>query len=329
MFFIIAIDTEADNQWDHGRNLTVENIKYIPRFQKLCERYEITPTYLVTSEVCSDSFARDLFSRYLADNSAEIGAHLHPWTTPPFRDQSGYRENDAAHAYASELSYDLISAKINYITDQITTSFGRKPTSFRSGRFGFNDVVAQVLIENSFLVDSSVTPFVRWSKNMGITGGNGGPDFLNYSPFPQTIKKENGKIVEIPITILPTRFPLNISWRLTRYFFHIAYDNLFFRSIRRMRLTNQPVWARPFPRMTVQRFKELLLEAKRKGIPFINMMFHSSELMPGCSRYRLDSNSVEELYELLEGIFKLLRENEIESVTLTKAAQIYWGMDLA
>jgi len=49
-------------------------------------------------------------------------------------------------------------------------------------------------------------------------------------------------------------------------------------------------------------------------------MFHSSELMPGCSIYRTDEDSVEKLYELLEGFFIILCDREINSVTLTEAA---------
>ena len=51
------------------------------------------------------------------------------------------------------------------------------------------------------------------------------------------------------------------------------------------------------------------------------MMFHSSELMPGCSKYRPDGDSVEELYRLLNGFFKLLTTRGIASTTLTQAAQ--------
>ena len=51
MKFIITIDTEGDNQWDHGRELTVENIRFVPRFQELCNKYHVKPTYLVTSRL--------------------------------------------------------------------------------------------------------------------------------------------------------------------------------------------------------------------------------------------------------------------------------------
>jgi len=65
MKFILSIDTEGDNQWDFGRELTVENIKFVPRLQNLCEKYFIKPTYLVTSEVCEDNFFNELLNQAL------------------------------------------------------------------------------------------------------------------------------------------------------------------------------------------------------------------------------------------------------------------------
>src|ERR1017187_2454750 len=112
MQFIMTIDTEGDNQWDHGRDLTVENMKFVPRFQKLCNKYEVKPTYLVTSEICEDSFAQEIFTEYFKSGLAEIGAHLHSWTTPPFLNEDGYRFNDKDHAFASKIPQDLMIEKI-------------------------------------------------------------------------------------------------------------------------------------------------------------------------------------------------------------------------
>ncbi len=53
------------------------------------------------------------------------------------------------------------------------------------------------------------------------------------------------------------------------------------------------------------------------------MMFHSSELMPGCSIYRTDKESIEKLYELLEQFFELLKKENIASITLSEAAETY------
>jgi len=320
MKFILTIDTEGDNQWNHGCDLTIENIKYVPRFQNFCDKFQIKPTYLVTSEICENTLAKEIFTDYLSTGRAEIGAHLHSWTTPPFQDIVGYRSNDKYHAFAYELPKDLLTEKIENLTNLIETSFGERPRSFRSGRYGFNEEIARILAENLYLVDSSVTPFVNWSAIQGIPGGSGGPDFLENTPFPYRYYFGNSSLLEIPITILPTKFPLNRNLNLSRHYFRHVDKNLFLKMFRRLFFSDQPLWLRPHRWMNIGLFDELLNEALRKKLPYVVMMFHSSELMPGCSIYRPDPESVEDLYKTLESLYIFLRKNCIDSVTLTEAA---------
>jgi len=321
MKFILTIDTEGDNQWDHGRELSVQNIEFVPRFQELCSNYGIRPTYLVTSEICNDPYSREIFTAYSREDQAEIGAHLHSWTTPPFKDEDGYRENDPEHAFATELSYELMNKKIRNLTEQIEESFCKRPTSFRSGRYGFNNYVAKSLIENGYLVDSSVTPFVSWVAQKGLHGGQGGPDFIRHSPYPYKFRFDGGSITEIPITTLPTKFPLNRHRGVADYYFENVNNSMLLRVLRKLFYRNQPEWLRPTPEADITLFQELINEAVRLKLPFITMMFHSSELMPGCSKYRPDQNSVEELYILLESLFNHLKDKNIASATLSEAAK--------
>ena len=321
MNFILTVDTEADNQWDHGRGLTVENLKYIPRLQDLCNKYHVKPTYLVTSEVCEDSFAREIFCDYIENDEAELGAHLHAWTTPPFLDKDGCRYNDKYHAFASELPYDLVANKMRYLTDQISTAFGKRPTSFRSGRYGFNENIAKILLSNGYLVDSSVTPYINWSEKKGIPGQNGGPDFMNKRPSPYTYNFNGASLLEIPVTILPTRFPLTRDNKFTGFYFNKVNNNFFLKSIRSILFKYQPLWLRPYPWMTLALLDELVMEAVHAKLPYLVMIFHSSELMADCSIYRTDKESIEKLYELLEGFFMLLNYNGITSISLTEAAK--------
>jgi len=93
------------------------------------------------------------------------------------------------------------------------------------------------------------------------------------------------------------------------------------RGLRKLFYSNQPEWLRPTPEADITKFRELISEANRLKLPFITMMFHSSELMPGCSKYRPDQNSIEELYILLDDLFNLLKVRNIGSVTLTEAAK--------
>ena len=321
MKFILSIDTEGDNQWDFGRELTVENIKYVPRFQDLCEKYLIKPAYLVTSEVCEDNFAKELFKDYLSKNKVEIGAHLHVWTTPPFQDKTGYRFNDPNHAFANEIPVDFLSEKIKKLTNQVQNSFGIQPLSFRSGRYGFNEDLARILTDNHYIIDSSVTPYVNWSGYHGFSGSSGGPDFIKKSPFPYEYTFPNGSLLELPVTILPTHRLLNRNLSIARYYFRNVDDSIFLRVFRKFLFKNQPLWLRPLPEMDITLLNELLNEAINIKLPYIVMMFHSSELMPGCSIYRKDNESIEKLYDLLEGFFVLLHDKNIDSVTLTEAAK--------
>lgn len=323
MRFLITIDTEGDNQWDHGRDLTVQNLKYVSRFQNLCNKYRIKPTYLITTEVCEDPYAKEIMSDFIMTGKAEIGAHLHSWTTPPFIDKDGYRLNDANHAFATELTEDLLIKKIRNLTNQIESTFGKRPLSFRSGRYGFNENVARILADNSYLVDSSVTPYTSWSHCKGMPGGKGGPDFMGNTAFPFKYNFAENSLLEIPVTILPTRFPLNQNKKIADYYFSKVDNSIFLRLFRKLLYQNQPLWLRPFRSTNISAFEELLNEAFKIRLPYIVMMFHSSELMPGCSKYRTDENEVEELYNLLELFFQKLQERKLTSVTLTEAAENY------
>ncbi len=328
MKFILSIDTEGDNQWDHGCELTVENLKFIPRFQDLCNKYNVTPTYLVTSEVCEDSFAKEMFCDYLQKGEAEIGAHLHPWTTPPFYDKAGLRYNDVHHAFASELSEDIVNAKIKYLTAQVEESFGERPLSFRSGRFGFDEKVGKALANNGYLIDSSVTPYISWVGQSGIPQGTGGPDFLKKTAFPYTYNFNGVPLIEIPVTILPTKFPLNRSEKIAGKYFKFVEKSISLRIARKFLYKNQPLWLRPFNWMNIALFSELINESINIKLPYLVMMFHSSELMPGCSNYRNNSESVEKLYDIIESFFILLKQKNISSTTLTGAAKSYKNENL-
>ena len=54
-FFIVTIDVEADNVWKTPTNLSVNNLAKIPVFQRLCKKYGIVPTYLLSYETLADN----------------------------------------------------------------------------------------------------------------------------------------------------------------------------------------------------------------------------------------------------------------------------------
>ena len=48
--FVVTVDTESDDAWSKPEIIKLDNLKEIPRFQNLCEKYDILPTYLLSYE---------------------------------------------------------------------------------------------------------------------------------------------------------------------------------------------------------------------------------------------------------------------------------------
>src|SRR3989344_3882509 len=165
MHLIVTVDTEADDQWNQHVPLSVENVYALPRFQALCEKHGVVPTYFVTYEVANDPRAVALLKGWQDAGKAEIGAHLHPWTTPPLA-----AEETNTRGFPSELPDETLRAKLSALTEKIQLSFGKRPTSYRAGRWGFDERQARLLKELGYIVDSSVTPGISWKKTRGLPG---------------------------------------------------------------------------------------------------------------------------------------------------------------
>ena len=316
---IVTLDTEADDQWTHGVQLTTENVGWWAPFQALCERHGAPPTYLVTSEIADDD-AAVAFLRPLAETgAAEVGAHLHPWTTPPFDDGPGLGQNDPEHLYPCRLPTPLLDAKLATLTAQIADRFGAAPVAFRAGRFGVDERLAATLAGLGYVVDSSVTPFVSWADNDGPAAA-GGPDFRRQGPYPFRVADTGDPgLVEVPVTVLPTYKALRRSAWLRDH-----WDALALRAARRaLRAWRrpQPMWFRPRPDYALADLEALVDEAERLCLPFAVLMFHSSELMPGGSPYRPTQASVDELLALLDALFASLRRRGHGFVTLGAAGR--------
>ena len=199
---VVTIDTEEDNWGQHRSGITCDNIQEIPRLQEIFDRYGVIPTYLVTYQVCQDKKATEILSAIRKQGKCEIGAHLHPWNTPPesedFTEQNSMLKN---------LPQALQQAKLQSLSEKIEGEFGAKPQSFRAGRWGLGPETIDVLLNCGFIVDTSVTPTISWADE-----GNGPvynetlkePYFLS----PVDREKNNHKhILEIPATIGFNRWP--------------------------------------------------------------------------------------------------------------------------
>jgi hypothetical protein len=319
MQLVITVDTEADGQWEHGRELSTENVRFWPPFQRLCEAAGAAPTWLLTSEIAEDPDASSFLRPLVAQGRAEVGAHLHPWTTPPYEDAPGLRANDAAHAYPCQLPVPLLRAKLETLTAQVEEAGGARPTSFRAGRFGLDGDVAAELADLGYVVDSSVTPGVAWTGNPGMAG-KGGPDFRRHDAYPFRVAWTGPAVlVELPVTILSTYWPARRVALLREH-----WEARPLRGARRaLRLwaRPQPLWLRPRPEYETADLEALLLEAERLSLPYAVLMFHSSELLPGGSPYRRTRADVDALLALLERLLAWAAGRGHGFATLTAAGR--------
>ena len=146
--FIITIDTEGDNIWEHrlGNPVTTKNSQFLPMFQKLCDKYGFKPTYLVNYEMaCSGDFV-EFAKKTLSYGGCEIGMHLHAWNNPPVIELEKRSDGiEAGLPYIVEYRSDVIDGKVKFLTEFIEKRFGVKPISHRAGRWSSNETYAKIL----------------------------------------------------------------------------------------------------------------------------------------------------------------------------------------
>jgi hypothetical protein len=209
------------------------------------------------------------------------------------------------------------------LTDLIAEKTGVAPTSYRAGRWGFCADHVQVLLDLGYIVDCSVTPLVDRSSYKGVS--HFGPDYRTAPVTPYILDRRDvckpgtSGLLELPVTILYTH-PLMRKSALFRGLFHRAKG---FRAtgLLNRALTLDPSWFRPYPTMNTRRMKKVHEVARAQGLPMMEMMFHSSELMPGGSESFPTEKSIEKLYDMMRGTFVHLAKNGCQGVTLSDFAR--------
>ena len=290
---LAGIDTEADDQWsERGRHsLTVRNAEHLPALQALFEEYGARPTYVVTYEMATREESAAVLRQLARSGRCEIGAHLHPWSSPPFRP-----EDLASHTYPHNLPDDLLERQLTELTEVIESSLGVRPTTYRAGRNGLDGRSLRVLERLGYTVDTSVDPLFNERRKGGAAFA--GAPLVPYHPDYHDVRRAGqSRLLEIPISAATTPALPKPLERLYASLPPIPYRGAF------KRLGLRPVWLRP----SYTPLAGMLALARRlaeRGVPCLNIIFHSSELLPGGSPYTPDEASVtrflDDLRRLLE-----------------------------
>ncbi len=302
-YIIVSIDVEEDMpNWQIEDETTVRNLQGIPRLQELFDKYGIRPTYLLNYPYATNKEAIDYFKSI--QDRCEIGAHMHPWNTPPLSEGESTRIE-----YPSNLTYEQQYEKIKSVTDALTGAFGKAPTSYRSGKFGMNEDTLDILSRLGYLVDSSVSPMVSWEE------GNG-PSFFNYRSRPFWWNNAGAVLLEVPITIGLNRKVPEILEKL--YLRIPRYTRL--RGLLSREYLNiiDLFWL--YPAVSSAEEMMLLVDVMiDKSINVLNVFFHSSEIKAGESIYTKTEEELQEYFNRLDKLFDYaINTKKVKSVTLSE-----------
>lgn len=311
VLFLITIDTEIDKSpnWRVSLNESFSSIiDGIPNIlTPLFEQFHAKPTYLLSPEVleCGDCI------KVLKNiRECELGTHLHEEFVEPYRKlylgKSAGRRTDGLQ---TTYSPDTERAKITHLTKLFVDAFGYKPKSFRAGRFAARPHTIKCLQDLGYLVDTSVTPNIKWKFEGKIIDYSDAP-IQPYFPDKNKITKsarasQASSVLEVPVTIIPCN------------------PEILFDKIRLLRRKIR--WLRPsFENLkTMINVCNKVIENVSRDIITLNMMFHSVEIIPNASPYVKSVRDALGFLRRLEGVLRYAVNRGWEFATLAEAYQCY------
>jgi hypothetical protein len=314
--FVVTVDTESDDAWTNPGTIKLDNMRAIPRFQGLCEKYDIIPTYLITFECATRDEAIQILKPIADSGRCEIGHHLHVWSTPPFqKDNKSSVDLNWIHAYQSELQDELFFEKAETLKSAIQKNYGISPTSHRAGRWGIDPRTINWLMNNDFIADTSVLPLADFSNMMGKH--KTGPNFFFSSFDVDTISDGENTLLEIPVTV-------NSSPHLIIELLKITVRNklLSERNANKMiRKFGGGTKLTPNLNFKVAQYLNTINREFMKGRKIINFALHSTEVSLGHSPITRTHEGYDFFWSVLENCFNLIRELNIKSLGISDAAK--------
>ncbi len=303
MKLVISLDVEEEGLFSghYPRSSAVTNVAELSLLEFIPRDFGLPLTLLVSYQVARDPAAGEILARWRDLYRAEIGVHLHPWSTPPFSDLPQPEPIPAA-----ELPLALLREKFGHLTAQVQDSLGVTPRSFRMGRFDFGPKVLDLLPEFGLRVDSSIVPLTL--------KGTGDYFLAPADPFCLTpAAAERPALLEVPVTMVPVLahlprtlarlapyLPGSSGRRLLSWFKYVGAAGI------------QPAW---FPLASMRLAAGL---HRRRGGRVLTMFFHSSELKPGASRLFPTESAVAAFVAKIRAFLTwLMKSGPVEGVTLS------------
>ena len=306
-YLVVSIDTEIDHdeEWRIADPPAFSSIvDGIPRLlAPLFKRHQVVPTYLLSPEVIEDPECIAVLRRL--GSAAEMGTHLHLDFIEP--DRRLFRHNMAgqrAAAIQAQCSLEVEMRKMENLTRAFSDAFGFQPRSFRAGRFGIGPHTLEILARLGYLVDSSVTPGLRWKYAEGLI------DHRQWSQQPAWVYTAAGAILELPLSIRPAS-------RLSPIIREIPLLPRRFVSTRLFERVAGYRWLRP----SWNGGEDLIRYTEQSSEEILVLMFHSTEIIPGASPYAQLSEDVQRIIQSMDALFRYWRDAGHAFCSMIEAAE--------
>ena len=285
----VVVDTEEEFDWGAPfarENTSVTAIAEVGRLQAVLEPHGLKPTYVVDYPVASTPASAGKLAEIAARGAARIGAHLHPWVTPPF-DEPLVPEM----SFGCNLGATIERAKIMQLTEAIVRNMNVAPRVYKAGRYGFGETTADTLEALGFTVDASVIPHMDFTNEKG-------PTFIGHTPTPATFGRTR-KMLEAPCT---TGF-IGTA-RKSGEPLHRMASASFLKPMRAIGILSRAgilnkVMLSPEGN-TLEEMKSLTKALHGDGLRTFAMTFHSPSLKPGCTRYVRTEREREEFLKTID-----------------------------
>jgi len=187
---LVVIDTEEEFDWNAPfarENNAVEAMDDIDKAQAVFDEFGLKPTYVIDYPVASQERGYAALREFASSGRAQIGAHLHPWVTPPFDELV-----NSVNSYPGNLAPELEQAKLRALLETIESNLGLRPTSYKAGRYGLGPNTARILDEEDLEIDLSVCSGFD-------LGADGGPDYSKRDARPFWFGKDR-RLLGLPTT---------------------------------------------------------------------------------------------------------------------------------
>jgi hypothetical protein len=313
--FILSVDTEEEWDWSGpfpDKNFSVNNVFEIPAFQLYCQELGIKPTYLVDHAVSNNAESAAIL-RELPRKHCEIGAHLHPWVNPPFTEKT-----TEFLSHVINLPIDLVEAKLVELISSIQTNIGVKPTSFRTGRWGINGAVIELLTKYEFEVDSSIYPLYHNDFFTCETA----PIRQYYPSLANTNTHDENQehdILELPVSCGFNRSNYSLAQKMHRLFEKRPFSWLKINGALWHTLLLRKIYLSP-ELCTSKDMNRLIDNKLKSGDSCFHMYLHSSSLLSDVTGLNNEVNARENICQRISEVVQYLSYvADIEFVTLTEA----------